>query len=173
MFNSLFLFSVPDEALELAGFVLAHCAAICDANREGELICPFAVLEGDEGKQVIDFESETQEEAVSKGWASLGEAKSNNVSWAFGREGLYRAPDGVAVDVLTVSVWKSGMKEHYSVLQRFGRRENQAIYLIGAPDLFRHKGEFAEPVERWNEKAIARGVANHPKGSMWPEWRSR
>ncbi|KQV54061.1 hypothetical protein [Duganella sp. Root336D2] len=173
MFGSLFRFSVLNEALELAGFVLVHCAAIADANRAGELICPFAVLEGDDGRQVVDFESETQEEAVSKGWASLGEAKSNNVSWAFGREGLYREPDGNAVDVLTVSVWMSGMKEHYSVLQRFGRREDQAIYFIGAPELLKHKGESAEPVERWNEKAIERGVVNHPKGSMWPQWRTQ
>jgi hypothetical protein len=169
MFGSLVRFSVPNEALEFAGFVLAHCAAIADANRAGELICPFAVLEGDDGRQVVDFESETQEEAVSKGWASLGEAKAKKVSWAFGRQGLYREPDGNSIDVLTVTVWMSNLKEHYSVMQRFGRREGQAIYLIGAPELFKHKGDYAEPVERWNEKALKRGVANHPKGSMWSE----
>nr|GEU28411.1 hypothetical protein [Tanacetum cinerariifolium] len=143
---------------ELAGFVLAHCAAITDANRAGELICPFAVLGGDDGRQVVDFEAETQEEAVSQGWASLGEAKSSKVSWAFGREGLYRERDGNALDVLTVSVWMPGMTEHYSVLQRFGRREDQAIYLIGSPELLKHEGEFAEPVEVWNEKAIGLGI---------------
>lgn len=56
------------------------------------------------------------------------------------------------------------MTEHYNVLQRFGRREAQAIYLIGSPELLKHEGESAEPVEVWNEKAIERGVANHPKG---------
>lgn len=173
MSGSFFPVSVPNEALELAGFILAHCAAIADANRAGELICPFAILEGDDGRQVVNFESETQEEAVSQGWASLGEAKSSKVSWTFGREGFYREPDRNALDVLTVSVWMPGMTEHYSVLQRFGRREAQAIYLIGSPELLKHEGESAEPVEVWNEKAIERGVANHPKGAMWLQWRVR
>lgn len=173
MLSSLFRSFVPDEALEFAGFVLAHCAAVADSNRAGELICPFAVLESDDGREVVHFESETQEEAVSKGWASLEEAKSKKVSWAFGREGLYREPDGKAIDALTVTVWMYGMKEHYSVLHRFGRGESQAIYLIGPPELLKHKGESAEPVERWNEHALERGVADHPKGSMWSKWRAR
>jgi hypothetical protein len=164
--------SVPNEAIEFAGFILAHCAAIADSNRAGELICPFAVFGGDEGRRVIDFESQTQEEAVSKGWASLAEAKSNTESWAFGREGLYREPDGKAFDVLTVTVWIPGMKELYSVLQRFGRQEDQAIYLVEAPKLLKHMVDSAEPVEDWDVMAVERGVAKHPKGEKWAAWRA-
>lgn len=164
--------SALNEALAFAGFVLAHCAAIADANRAGELICPFAVMEGEDGRRIVDFDSETQEEAVFRGWASLVDAKSNAQSWAFGREGLYRESDGRAVDVLTVTVWMPGMKEHYSVLQRFGRQEDQAIYLIGVPELFEHLEDAAEPVKEWDEKAIERGVAHHPKSEMWSAWRA-
>lgn len=173
MFGSVFRSSIPNQAVEFAGFVLAHCAAIADSNRAGELICPFAVVENDDGRQLVNFESETQEEAVSKGWASLGEAKSNAVSWAFGREGLYREPGGSAVDILTVTVWMPGMSEHYSVSQRFGRREDQAIYLIGTAELLKHEGDSAEPVEHWNEKALEHGIAKHPKGFKWSEWRGQ
>lgn len=172
MSGSSFRFSVPNEAIDLAGFILAHCAAIADSNRAGELICPFAVMEGDDGRRIVDFHSETQEEAVFRGWASLVDAKSNAQSSAFGREGLYREPDGGAVDVLTVTVWMPGMKEHYSVLQRFGRQGDQAIYLIGAPELLKHMEDAAEPVEDWDEKAVERGVAHHPKGEMWSAWRA-
>jgi hypothetical protein len=45
----------PSEVMEFAGFVLAHCAAIADANRSGELICPFAVLSDGSGRRVVDF----------------------------------------------------------------------------------------------------------------------
>lgn len=173
MFSSLFQSSIPNEALKFAGFVLAHCAAVADSNRAGELICPFAVLESTDGRQVVDFESETQGEAVSKGWASLSDAKSNTVSWAFGREDLYREPGGSAVDVLTVTVWMPGMNEHYSVLQRFGRRGDRAIILIGVPELLMHKGDFAEPVEHWDKEALERGIAMHPKGAMLSEWRAQ
>lgn len=171
MLGSLFHSSIPDEALEFAGFVLVHCALIADSNRDGELICPFAILEGDDGTQVVDFESETQQEAVSKGWASLAEAQSKKVSWGFGREGIYREPDGNGTDALTVTVWISGMQDHYSVVQRFGRRQDQALYLIGAPDVLMHEGNHAEPVQRWNAEALERGVAQHRKGTRWSAWR--
>lgn len=171
MLSSLFHSALPDDAIEYAGFVLVHCAAIADANREGELICPFAVVTGAEGMRVVDFESETQEEAVAKGWASLHEAKSSRVWWAFGREGIYRDPNGRGTDVLTVTVWIPRMKHHYSFTQRFGRGSNQGIYLIGDTEVLEHGGEYAEPLQRWNESALARGINSHPEGSHWSKWR--
>ncbi|MBQ0930613.1 hypothetical protein [Ideonella alba] len=170
MLGSLFRSSLPDDAVEYAGFVLMHCAAIADSNREGELICPFAVVTDAAGRQVLDFESETQEEAVAKGWTSLSEAKRARVWWAFGREGISRRPDGTGMDVLAVTVWVPGMREHYSFTQRFGRGPDQGIYLIGKPEALKHGEEYAEPLERWNHAALGRGIASHPKGSLWSEW---
>jgi hypothetical protein len=170
MFGSLFGAPLPDKSIEYAGFVLTHCAAIADDNREGELICPFAVITSSAGREVLNFESETQEEAVSKGWASFAEAKRKGVWWAFGREGIYRAPDGTGTDVLTVTVWTPQMKLHHSFTQRFGRRSDQGIRLIGATELLKHEGEYAEPVERWNQSALRRGIESHAQGARWEEW---
>jgi hypothetical protein len=173
MLGSLFRSSIPKQALEYAGFVLVHCAAIADSNRDGELICPFAVVTGADGRRVIDFESDTQQEAVAKGWASLNEARTSQVWWAFGREGIYREPDGKGTDVLTVSVWLPRMTHHYSVTQRFGRGGDQELYLIGDPELLEHKTDLAGSVVRWDQPALARGIASHPQGSRWAEWRSQ
>lgn len=173
MLGSLLRDSIPTDALEYAGFVLAHCAAIADSNRAGELICPFAVVTGTDGRRVIDFESDTQQEAVAKGWGSLNEAKSSELWWAFGREGIYREPDGRGTDVLTVSVWLPCMSHHYSITQRFGRGGDQELYLIGEPVLLGHKADLAEPVARWDHPSLARGIASHPQGSRWAEWRSQ
>jgi hypothetical protein len=170
MFGLLFSAALPDKSIEYAGFVLAHRAAIADAHREGELICPFAVITSSTGRELLDFESETQEEAVSKGWASFEEAKRKEVWWAFGREGIYRDPDGTGSDVLTVTVWTPQMKFHHSVTQRFARRPDQGIRLIGGTELLKHGGEYAEPVERWNRSALLRGVESHPQGARWQEW---
>jgi hypothetical protein len=170
MFGSLFRASIPDKALEYAGFVLAHCAAIADSNRSGELICPFAVLTGTDGRQVLDFESDTQAEAVEKGWASLPEAKSKKIWWAFGREGLYRGADGVGEDVLTVTVWLPRMNEHISVMQRFARGPAQQLRLTGDPRLLTHGAEVATPVVEWDRDALARGIASHPQGVKWAGW---
>jgi hypothetical protein len=171
MFGSLFgAAGLPDKAIEYAGFVLTHCAAIADANRGVELICPFAVITSSNGREVLDFESETQEEAVSKGWASFAEAKRRRDWWAFGREGIYRDPDGTASDVLTVTVWTPQMKFHHSFTQRFGRRPDQGICLFGGTELVKHAGEYAEPVERWSQSALLRGINSHPQGARWQEW---
>lgn len=173
MLRSLFGHSIPEEALEYAGFVLAHCAAIADSNRAGELICPFAMVTGADGRRVIDFESDSQHEAVAKSWASLNEAKSNRNWWAFGREGIYRQADGTGTDVLTVSVWLPRMSHHYSITQRFGRGRGQELHLIGKPELLEHKTDLAESVTSWNQQAIARGIASHPHSSRWGEWQSQ
>lgn len=173
MLGSLFRPSIPKDALKYAGFVLVHCAAIADSNRDGELLCPFAVVTAADGRRVIDFESDTQQEAVDKGWASLNEARSSRVWWAFGREGIYREPDGTGTDVLTVSVWLPGMNHCYSITQRFGRGSDQVLYLIGELELLEHKTDLAEPVAHWDHSALARGIASHPQGSRWAEWRSQ
>ena len=162
---------VPDEALEYAGLVLIHCAVIADSHREGELICPFAVLNDGDGRRIVDFESETQEEAVSKGWASLADAKSRSVAWAFGREGIYRDSDGKGTDVITVTFWLPGMTTHYSVQQLFGRAHDQGLYLLGEPTLLEHGDDLAELVTDWSEAALASGIASHPKGPRWSSWR--
>lgn len=164
---------VAEDVLELAGFVLVHCALVADGNREGELICPFAVIQDQEGRDVVHFEADTQEEAVSLGWASLNEAQSNKLSWAFGREGVFRERDGTGIDVLTVSVWTPGAGDLYSLVQRFGRSEDQAIHLIGVTEVFRHDEGTATPVERWSGAALDRGIALHPRGSAWPAWRAQ
>jgi hypothetical protein len=171
MLSALFRTNIPDEALEYAGFVLAHCAAVADEHRLGELICPFAVLVDENGRHVVDFESESQAEAVEKGWRTLPDAKSRKQWWAFGREGTYRAPDNSAADVLTVTVWLPKMKHHISVLQKFFRGPNQELRLQADVELLKHEGETASLVEEWNRAAFDRGIAAHPQGSRWKEWR--
>jgi hypothetical protein len=164
--------SIPDEAVEFAGFVLAHCAAIADSNRTGELICPFAVLRKSGRQEVVDFESETQAEAVEKGWKSLPAAQLKKTGWAFGREGIFRGNES-AEDVLTVSTWLPAMKQHISVLQRFRRGPEQELVLFGEPELMIHGAEGATEVENWNRSALSRGIESHPQGKRWSEWRAQ
>jgi len=163
---------IPPEAVEFAGFVLVHCAAVADANREGELICPFAVVEDGDGRRAIDFESETQQEAVAKGWASLDEWKEKAQRWAFGREGTYRSGN-TTVDVLVVSTWMPEMLVPATVLQRFARDAEGGLYLIGRAELLLNKAGAAEQVDDWNEAALLRGIEAHPKETRWSGWKQQ
>ncbi len=163
---------VPSDVVSFAGFVLMHCAAIADSNRDGELICPFAVVEDEATRHLVDFESETQEEAVAKGWASLDEWKERAQKWAFGREGLYRAGD-TASDVLLVTAWAPGMTVPATVLQRFARDTSNGLYLVGEPELLVNHATGAEPTSDWNSNDLRQGIEAHPKGSRWVEWQSQ
>lgn len=170
MSSSSSMVSIPDEALAFAGFVLAHCAAVAEANRDGELVCPFAVLRDAEKQQrLVHFESETQAEAVEKGWRSLTAAQSTGSAWAFAREGIFKS-DNVEEDVLTVSTWLPTMTAHFSVLQRFRRGTNQELVLFGEPVLFVHEPDGAAQVDAWNRSALSAGVRSHPRGDRWLDW---
>ena len=161
------MFGLPSSAtIEFAGFVLMHCAALADANREGELICPFAVVAEGKDRRVIDFESETQEEAVAKGWASLADSRSRQECWAFGREGLYREGQQTT-DVLIVSAWTPTMPEPASLMQRFARGPKQELYLIGPTDLLLHAPNGTVRQEEWDRDSLSGGIASHPRGQLW------
>jgi hypothetical protein len=162
--------SPPSHAVEYAGFVLLHCAVIADGNRDGELICPFAMLRDTDSTRVLNFESDTQHEAVEKGWSSLAESKKRDEWWAFGREGLARTATG-AVDVLLVSVWVPGMEEPATISQSFARADDGSLYLTDEPDLVVGARDGAEHVSRWDRLALVRGIESHAEGGRWAEWR--
>ena len=161
--------TVPRQAVEFAGFVLMHCALIADANRAGELVCPFAVVEADGERLVIDFEAETQEAAIEQGWASLEHWKPTANGWALGREGLYRMGEH-AVDAMAVTVWVPQMAMPASALQKFGRDADQALYLIGAPELIVHVSPSAHHGVDWDRADLLKGIALHPHGARWAGW---
>ena len=100
-------FILPDEVIGHAGLTMMQAALIASVLKEEELICPFAVVSKGPNRQSVAFESETQDEAVSKAWASLDERRSHIDLWAFAREGLISMPEG-KVDVLVWFEWKRG-----------------------------------------------------------------
>lgn len=160
----------PSDAIEFGGFVLAHCAAIAATNEPGDLICPFAIVTKGENRQVIDFESETQQEAIAKGWASLDEWRDSIDLWGFGREGLLSDGSSQKVDVLSVSVWKPGMSEAINMFQRFSPPSAGAFYLFG-PTEFSINGQAADQSsESQLQNWLMTGILRHPHGGKWSGW---
>lgn len=161
--------TVPKRAVEFAGYVLLHCANLADGNRKGELVCPFAIVEGEGDRQVVEFEADTQEEAVARGLASLEEYRYSAERWGFAREGVYHT-NGRNHDVLVATVWIEDMTEPASVIQKFGRDDAGALYLIGTPDLVMQQGDTARHVLDWAKADLMKGVASHPRGDKWVQW---
>jgi hypothetical protein len=161
--------TVPRQAVEFAGFVLMHCALIADNNRDGTLVCPFAVVEADGERLVFDFEADTQEAAIEQGWASLGNWTPRANGWALGRESVYHS-GASEVDAMVITVWVRGMDVPASTIQKFGRDSERALYLIGAPELIVHASAAAQLVTGWERADLLRGIALHPHGRRWAQW---
>jgi len=157
--------SVPSEAvIRHAGFVMAHAALIVSSLEAHELVCPFVVQTTNGRREMLAFESETQDEAVSRAWESLERAEQAEV-WAMAREGLVSTARGKA-DVLLVAAWEPGMHEALVFLQAFQGRGG-TFQLIG-------------PIECQFEVGINRlvqmrswfhaGINEHPKAERWWGW---
>lgn len=156
---------LPDIVLRHAGLVMTQVASIASVLKDGELVCPFAVIAKGENRQSIAFEALTQDEAVSDGWASLEKYKDHLDLWAFAREGLINGPDGKE-DVLLVAAWTHGMREPVVCLKRFLPRAKGGFALVGplvAQD--QPEAELGRIADAFME-----GVREHPKGHLWDSW---
>ena len=163
------LVEISDDAVRFGAFVLAQCAAIAATNAPGDLICPFAVFVKDGQRQSIDFESDTQDEAVEKGWDHFNRYHDSVEYWAFGREGYFTFPDGRS-DVLVTSVWRPGMSDPITFLHRFAPTSQGAFRLKGKTEVLIDDQFFSQPEHPFFEKALAEGIASHPKGRLWSTW---
>jgi hypothetical protein len=157
--------ALPEAVLRHAGLVMTQAASIASVLQDGELICPFAVITKGENRQSIEFESETQDEAVLKGWESLDELREKIDLWAFAREGLTKGPEGKN-DVLLVAAWTHGMSEPVLFLQGFLPRSKGGFALVG-PLIAQDQPR--EDLDRIAD-SFMQGVREHPKGHLWQGW---
>lgn len=157
---------ISEAVAKHAGLVMAHSAAIASVIEPGELICPYIVIAKGSDRESIDFESQTQDEAVARAWSSLDEYREIVDLWAMSREGLVEGPDGKE-DVLVVAVWEPGMSEAIIVTQRFLPKARGGFAIYGAIQF-----QCAIPPEQRNAVAewFMEGVAQHPKGDRWQSW---
>jgi hypothetical protein len=122
---------MPEPPLLLAGFTLAHAlGSIADVD---ELLCPLALIERNGERELLRFEAETQEEAISAGKEHLRANEMDADAWAFAREGVLDE-GGEKVDVISVDLAATAMSNPITFVQRFEpfARRNQ-FRLIGAP----------------------------------------
>src|ERR1700737_1555681 len=100
--------AIPEFAVLLAGFVLAHATWSVSDLPKGDLLVPLAIVEKDGQRQLLRFEAETQEQAIAKGKATVAKLQAEADAWAFARENQFKDGDKY-VDVISVDVWAKGM----------------------------------------------------------------
>jgi hypothetical protein len=161
-----------EQGLLLAGFVLAHAAWNVSDLPKGELLVPLAVVERSGQRELVRFEADTQEEAISRGKAAMVTLGTTVDGWAFARDGLFREASGT-VDALSVDFWAKGMDAPATVVQRYEPYANAGRFrLIGDPVLV--LGGKAQTPDQAKPllAALLRGVEQHPKArALWADWK--
>lgn len=166
---------LPQRALALAGFVLAHAAWSLSDGVDGDLLCPLTVVEsGDGERKLARYEAESQEEAIIAGKSAMREVKDNAAAWAFAREGAWRKMGSEqAGDVLAVDFWATGMSSTATFMQPFSRARNGSRFRIGgAPTLLVGDRLLSADVASPSIMAIMDGVKAHTiVAELWQSWR--
>jgi hypothetical protein len=161
-----------EDAVRFGGTVLAHAAWIASDLEDGELVCPFAIIQTGCEREVVAFESDSQAESVERGKASFQDYKERVDFWSFAREGLlpYVGSDQSKVDVLTVSAWGKGLDEPVILRQRFNPKVKGGFKLVGPIDVAIHGVIPPEPTSSDLRLIALQGVEQHPHGELWATW---
>ena len=166
---------LPQSALSLAGFTLAHAAWSLSDTDDGELLCPLAVLQQQDGtRRFMRFEADTQEQAIIAGKTAMREVGSDVAAWAFAREGAWRKmKSDYSGEVLAVDFWATSMPAAATLTQPFNRALNGGRFRIGGvPTLLVGNARLSADVASPHIDAIMAGVRAHTAvAELWPTWR--
>lgn len=168
------MMTIPDRALSLAGFVLAHAAWSLSDCEEDDLLCPLAIVEQQDGaRRLMRFEADTQEAAIIAGKAAMRDASASSAAWAFAREGAWRAMGREeAPDVLAIDLWAGGMAGTATFIQPFERASRGARFRIaGAPMFVLGDRVLERDTAATIVEAIVAAVSTHTMvADLWPTW---
>ena len=163
------MLGASDLAILLAGFVLAHAAWSVSDLPGGQLLVPIAMIEKGGQRQLLRFQSDTQEHAIADGKSTLAKRQADLDAWAFGREGTM--PEGSGkVDVLTVDAWgkETGL---VTFVQKFRPASSGRFRLLGDPIVVIDGKIVVGPEAQRLLKTLVDGVRKHPKaGQLWDGW---
>ena len=163
---------LTSDPVLLLGFTLAHAAwSIAEAEAE-ELLCPLAFLERHGNLELVRFESNTQEDAISKGRDYINLYKENAVASSFAREGLF-PEQNKKVDALLVECWAKNDTDHYGIIQKFIPNEGKGKFrLLGEPIILIDGVIQTEETASVLKGKLERGIQAHSKvAQLWSQWK--
>jgi hypothetical protein len=168
------MIEIPQRALALAGFVLAHAAWSLSDGLDGDLLCPLSVVEDTHGeRKLARYEADSQEEAIVAGKSAMRDVKNDAAAWAFAREGAWRKMGSEqAGDVLAIDFWSAEMPSTATFMQPFSRARNGSRFRIGGvPTLVVGDRLLSADVASPSIIAIMDGVKAHTiVAGLWPTW---
>lgn len=118
--------NVSENALRLAGFLLAHATWIIADLEPGQLYVPQALCLKDGELSLNVFEADTQVEAVANGKAFMEKEAGNFDGCAFARDGLVRQGEK-AIDTLTIDMANEDGDFVLTMIQPYSKQEEMRL----------------------------------------------
>jgi hypothetical protein len=87
-------------------------------SRRGRSSMPSGSRRKYQGRELIRFEAETQQEAIHSGKAATWRFMRERSIWAFARDGIIREADE-PVDAISVELWGPGMESPVLIIQTY------------------------------------------------------
>ncbi|MEG3222181.1 hypothetical protein PD716_16355 [Vibrio gigantis] len=160
--------SVSYSILLIAGYVLAHASYSVSDLESGELLIPFVVVQSEKGQEVIRFEADTQEEAISNGKVELLQLQKRADIYGFAREGSMRDESGNSIDVISVDVWEKGLEHTVSIVQPFQPNNGKGHFQLSKDILVVIDGQEVESQQLID--IVKEGISYHPIGNEFNSW---
>ena len=160
--------NILDQAILLAGYLLAHSAENLSYVDEVKVLAPFSICFRGGELHTKFHTGKTQAEAVATAKQELAANHDKCDAWAFAREGRLDENEQIT-QTLSVSAWSSGMRDSVAFIQRFIR--SPKFKLIGEP-IVAVDGVILEATKSEPVLAVLRtGISRHLDGGpKWDSW---
>ncbi|KFZ36655.1 hypothetical protein HR45_15285 [Shewanella mangrovi] len=153
---------------QLLGFTLAHSASVVETLEQDQAMVPFAITMQEDQQELVNFEAETQEQAVQQAEAKLAEFSNTFSAWCYGQEGMITLED-TPVHVMYFKVWLKGMT---APLEAYQPIQKSPFKLLGNIQIQNFVEAGLEQAQ--GESFIAglnQGIDIHPAtASRWDSW---
>jgi hypothetical protein len=152
----------------ILGLTLAHSAFI-GSGQDGVTLAPYVVYQQGENRQVLNFEADTQQEAIDSAYASIKEYQPSVDAWAISHEGLVTLDNGEKQDIYIVKAWVNGLAEPIMIYQMFNPKPFKLIGNIKVLN-FEDTGLDTEQAEMLHQ-ALDAGIESHNSANeKWESW---
>ena len=165
--------AIPESAVLLAGFVLAHAVWSVSDLPKDELLVPLAIIEKNGQRELLRFEADTQVQAISNGKAMVAKRQVDADAWAFAREGQLKEGDKY-VDAISIDLWAKGMDVPITFVQRFQPFATGEFKLLGEASVVIDGKVQTAAVSDPLVALLNRGIQTHSKAAkLWPQWQKK
>ncbi len=153
---------------QLLGFTLAHSASVVDTLAADQAMVPYAITFQGEEQSLVNFEADTQQQAVAQAQEQLAQFTQTADAWTYSQEGVINN-EQQQVSVLYFKVWLKGMHVALEAYQAYSKAPFKLLGNVQVQN-FNETGMQQSATDVF-VAGINQGVDIHPTAAAhWDNW---